>query len=489
MSHYLDTRPVFSIARVVLETTVPLAVSSGRTNHVFDNDLVRDASGLPMIPGTALAGLLRHLYWREYGQREMENIFGMQDRDVGAASLLEVSAGVIHDSRNRPVAPHYAGGDPLLDFARETRQTPVYRDRVAINKRGAAKDTGFFDRTVLPAGFRFSVELVLHSARAEERNFSRLLALLAHPMFRLGASTRAGLGACHVVQVATAQLDLKDPAQAARFLTIERSISSVAGLQTAGNISGAAQAMAATISALPSFAVLISPIAAWRIGQGEISLRGSSDKVPDLLPRVEQRVRWHDGVGAMSKDEILVPASSIKGALRHRAYFYACCEAGYFADPDGPSLAQSREEEQADAAINAVFGDASDNADGVASGSVGNLVINDLYLPINAKTIGKQMHNAIDRFSGGVRNRMLFSEELLFDSGLPLKIEIWLDEKNMGIDEAALRGKRAALRAIEDLTEGRLGLGGGTSKGHGLFKGKLVTIPMTSNSSESQHAN
>ena len=491
MSHFLSTFPVFSIARFVLETTSSLAVASGRTNHVFDSDLVRDASGLPMIPGTALAGVLRHLYWRQHGEGEMKRIFGFQDRDVGRTSLLEVSAGVIHDSQNQPASKHYSGGDDLLDFARETRQSPALRERVAIDLRGAAKTTGKFDRAVLPAGFRFSVELVLHSQRLDDPAFKQLLVLLAHPHFRLGASTRAGLGAVSVIQVATAVLNLKVRKDALQFCKIDSDIGSNAELKGWTKPDDANQAPSQS-DAITNIVFNLTPKAAWRFGQGLTSLLGTADKPADLLPRVERRVKWLGNMGKMGADEIIIPASSLKGALRHRAYFYACCEAGYFAEPGQLETPDSPEKIRADEAIKAVFGDASDNTGPIESGSVGNLIFNDLFLAIPAdktKAVGTQMHNAIDRFSGGVRDRMLFSEELLFDIEQPIEIALWLDEKRIGTEPAGALGIAALMRALEDLKAGRLALGGGTSKGHGLFTEKFLPTPTASPDREPQHAN
>ncbi len=469
MSHFLTTSPIYSIARVVLEATVPLAVSSGQSNHVFDSDLVRDASGLPMIPGSATAGVLRHLYWREYGETEMQRIFGLQDGDIGGVSMVEVAAGVIHGASNTPAPAHYTSGDALLDFARATRELPVYRDRVAISERGAAKETGKFDRAILPAGFRFSVELVLHSMNAKDLAFARLLALLAHPLFRLGASTRAGLGAIRVVTIHTATLDLSTTEGAESYRTIRPDIGSTVGL---------AEYKIPTTKDTPltHHALQLTPIAAWRFG-------------PDMRPRVEQRVHWLDNEGKtegkLGAAEIVIPASSIKGALRHRAYFYACCAAGYFAG----QAADSAEQKTADAAINAIFGDASHNADGAEVGSVGNLIINDLYIPIPApeeNAIGVQQHNAIDRFSGGVRNRMLFSEELLFAIKDPIKLDVWLDKARIGDNNKI--GMTAVEGALADLAAGRLALGGGASKGHGLFKGSQVTAPASQKQTGEQHA-
>jgi hypothetical protein len=74
------------------------------------------------------------------------------------------------------------------------------------------------------------------------------------------------------------------------------------------------------------------------------------------------------------------------------------------------------------------------------------------------------MHNAIDRFTGGVRDRLLFSEELLWQDEMELALLI--HTARLGEDA------RQALRlALDDLISGRLALGAGAGKGHGRFTG------------------
>ena len=51
--------PYRSLARVVLEAKTPLCISSGEKDLVSDSMCIKDANGLPYIPGTTLAGVLR----------------------------------------------------------------------------------------------------------------------------------------------------------------------------------------------------------------------------------------------------------------------------------------------------------------------------------------------------------------------------------------------------------------------------------------------
>jgi len=48
------------IARFVVEAATPLAVGSGNKGLTIDRLVIKDANGLPFIPGTSLAGVVRH---------------------------------------------------------------------------------------------------------------------------------------------------------------------------------------------------------------------------------------------------------------------------------------------------------------------------------------------------------------------------------------------------------------------------------------------
>ena len=50
---------VVHIARFSLQARSALSIGTGGTDGVFDHPIVRDANGLPLIPGTSLAGVLR----------------------------------------------------------------------------------------------------------------------------------------------------------------------------------------------------------------------------------------------------------------------------------------------------------------------------------------------------------------------------------------------------------------------------------------------
>ncbi|MCU7960113.1 MAG: hypothetical protein KZQ58_08965 [gamma proteobacterium symbiont of Bathyaustriella thionipta] len=215
------------IARLVLEADTALSINSGSPDGVFDTALVRDANNLPAIPGSSLAGVLRHLWRDEYGQADENSLFGFQAGSEGAASPLSISWGVLLNSKGNAaeglILDKQYLQDPLYASVLQQMDTPVYRDRVRLGHKGAALDSGKFDRAVLPAGHRFALEIRLW-AKPEEDDvlWRQLLALLIHPGFRLGGATRAGLGRMKLVSLHQQQFDMKNPQSRDAFLGVCR---------------------------------------------------------------------------------------------------------------------------------------------------------------------------------------------------------------------------------------------------------------------------
>ena len=52
---------VFALAHVTIELSTPLTIGTGNGDDLNDSTCVLDTNGLPTIPGTSLAGMLREL--------------------------------------------------------------------------------------------------------------------------------------------------------------------------------------------------------------------------------------------------------------------------------------------------------------------------------------------------------------------------------------------------------------------------------------------
>ncbi len=465
-----------AIARVVVETRTPLSLVTGHAAGIFDTALLRDANGLPTIPGTALAGALRSLVRRcpppvDLAEAPERHLFGFQHSDTGQASRVQLSWASLLDSQGRSRTALHTGGswdDPLLTLARRDGERELRRDRVRISHRGAAADTGHFDRSVLPAGFRFAFELGFWHRNSPEDQacWEHLCQLLAHPLFRLGAATRSGLGRLHTISVHRRNFnlsgrdtpDIKDYAS----LAIE--------LHDTGGLPAWEPAGIADPHLLETRIVLEEPVDFWRIGGGDRPVGRHQDQDPDLLPQQEPRVRWTPQ-GPQIDTRVLVPGSAVKGPLAHRSRFHAHCAQGCWAEDARPPDATGDEPAEC-LETRWLFGSAKSGGKrrGPETGVAGRVFIDDAFLALDQTAADALMHNAIDRFTGGVRARMLFSEEVL-NTGrieIPLLIDLAPRHDEDAIDTAALRALR---RSLQDLVSGRLAIGAGASRGFGRFLG------------------
>jgi len=485
------------IARVVLEAVTPLSISTGSPDGMFDSALVRDANDLPAIPATSLAGVLRNLYTQQHGSEAAQRLFGYQHRDDGAASRLHVGWGHLLDSCGRAACGLLLGpeaqrlrDDPLLADARAQQDHPTHRNRVRLTHRGAAAATGKFDRTVLPAGHRFAVELRLQTAPDEtEDPWQSLLSLLGHPGLRLGGGVRAGLGRMRCISLHAGRFDLRQPAQAQALARLGADPSATQGLDArpipqfpvAHWLDSTLRLDARPMPQFPGVDRLDSTLSLdahnlWRIGQGDVAIGniGPDDKTPDLLPVTERRVLWKDGRGQVNAQrELLLPATALKGVLAHRMAFHAWRFAGRWADQehardrDGHPIPPPE--------VLALFGKIKDKAEAgqAPQGWAGCLFIDDTYLPVQQVNSTRLMHNSIDRFTGGVREHMLFEEENVYGGQAAVHLSIDLQRLKLaasvhGTTLAAIQ--KAFVAALRDLGEGRLALGARSTSGNGFFR-------------------
>ena len=165
----MNNSPLRYIADIVIETKTPLKIGNGSLHLTIDSPIARDASGLPSIPGTAIAGVLRHAFKENnIDQEEIDTIFGFQKDSDGSASRLSISSARVIDGGGTAVIELR----PLSewdDYLRALAKTPV-RDHVRINNQGTAdtKNNGKFDEEILFRGVRFVFSIELAAAVDEE---------------------------------------------------------------------------------------------------------------------------------------------------------------------------------------------------------------------------------------------------------------------------------------------------------------------------------
>ena len=480
------SRSTLYIARFTLEATTPLSIGSGGADGVYDHPIARDANDLPYIPGSSLAGVLRHLWQQQNDQNQLAThmLFGYQDRDHGEASRLEVSSLVMVDSQDRAVEglllTQEQQHDRLVVAAKGSRQDPLFRDRVRLTHRGVAKQQGKFDRSIVMAGSRFRGELRFWSDSVRDPNWMLLLQQLIDPQLRLGGAVRAGLGALRLVELDQRSFNLRDERDIAAFQQLPIALDAREGLTDS---LASIQAMPVISKKTTQLQFELVPHDFWRIGQGHRSLAsGNTQKTAQLLPKQEQRIGWKanrmgriEGRVEQKLRWALVPGSSIKGALSHRTAFHWNRFSELFVDDMAIDAINQWDKSDHCAGVQALFGYAKERGDDISnrSGEAGRLLFEDAYVEIDetdqmAATHWQMVHNSIDRFAGGVRDRMLFTEELIYNKPITLKITLL----PTFYDRVPSIAQRAFATALNDLCEGRLALGGGVTKGHGLFEGR-----------------
>ena len=85
--------------RLVIETQSPMAINSGGRETGFDTELARDANGLPLHSRYGHRGRVAAFGSKTSGGKHLNFFFGTTD----AGSVLSISDGVVHNSRNRPM--------------------------------------------------------------------------------------------------------------------------------------------------------------------------------------------------------------------------------------------------------------------------------------------------------------------------------------------------------------------------------------------------
>ncbi|NMA44954.1 MAG: hypothetical protein GX945_00175 [Lentisphaerae bacterium] len=436
MSHY-------TFYRLQLETASAIHPGSGESDLTQDMPIQMDVNGLPTIHASSIAGVLRSLYRADYSEAETNALFGYQQRDEGSGSRLLISDALVLNDQGSPVEGIQTREPASQSYLRGLQHLPK-RDHCRLSIYGTAAINGKFDRTVLPAGVRFMLEFEVigdDAAWCREQS-ERIYNLFHHPLFRLGGGTRNGFGQIKVLAATRAGYDLSDREQRRAFLKRSASLLVKSPDEVAVPLPTASDT---GHPAIKQWHITLEAEETWLFGDG------TGEGSLDIRPKKEQRVQWTDGQPDFRYDYLL-PASSVKGALAHRTAYHFNKQQGRFAE----DLSQEQLEEPCPAVLE-LFGSAKSKNH---PGSRGKLLISDMYCENPEKKVLN--HVSLDRFTGGVRDGMLFTEQVLLGGTLSLHIVL--------TDTVPPEYEQAFTAALDDLQQGRLPLGGGVMRGHGAMK-------------------
>lgn len=442
------------VARVVIEAVSPLMVGSGDKSILTDAEVAVDANGLPFIPGTALAGVLRHMYG--VGADSEDTLWGFVRGDKGHGSRLFFSEARLIGPDGLPVD----GLRPDLGgefFTELTAGLPV-RHHVRIGHKGTAENAGKYDNRVVIKGARFcfEIEAIGQSDDDGGADLAAIVRLFGRADLRLGGGTRDGYGAMRLVSAQCRSFDLGRDGDFEAYAALGSQL----GVDVPGGVSLAAPENSDGCEVLR---LHLAPADFFLFGAAEADLSGDAD----MMPVTESEVVWEaDGKPRIAKRRILIPASSVKGALAHRTAFHynkltcVAAESGDIAAHSG----------QRNEAVRELFG--YQEADGERRLHCGKVIMSDVILP-DADATKLLNHVAIDRFTGGAKAGALFTERVAA-TGRGFNLDVVV----VNADSVSPEARKAFLLALRDMATGMLPLGGGNGRGNGFFKADEDTISL-----------
>ncbi len=400
------------IAHIIIEAQTPLKVGSNASDFLQDSPVQKDFNNLPMILGTSLAGVLR----KEFSHSEAKELFGEKD-----GSKVIFSNALLVDENNKVQESLLLKKSPFLTIF---EHLPI-REHTVISSKGVSDNK--FDEEVVYKGtrFKFSIELI----EDDKESFERLLSMLSLSSLRFGGGSTKGFGKFKVLSIESKRFDAQN------YLTYSSSLNYV--------LRGESRIVEAKENAnYTKYTLKITPEDFFMFGSGF----GDSDA--DATPVYEKVVDYASA--KLFEEMILIPASSIKGALAHRTTFHY-----------NSLIGNTIEAKNGIDNITEIFGEAK-NSKKEIDGSKGKVIFSDDFQTKEDTKVFD--HVSIDRFTGGAKDGALFQEKTIADDR-EYEIEILL-HKDVNDKE-----REAFENALEDITIGMLPLGGATTKGHGVFTG------------------
>lgn len=443
------------IARITLEAASPLSIGSGKRHILTDSPVARDVNGLPYIPGSSITGVLRHLCEDEASfeknitdplLQDLKELFGWSDKFQQEGSRINITDAVWINSKGIAV-DHLMQASEKDDSYYLSTQGLVTRQHVRINGKGSAVKGAKFDNQAIHAGTRFvfEMEVSANDLRLYE-TFLFVLQMLKNEGFRIGGKTRSGLGKIRIVKCQTAHLNLTQKEDLDLYLEKSSSLEKECHFLTDFKFPNTIKEKAFT-----TYRLLLQAEDYYMFGLGT----GSNENT-DMSPVRESIVEWNGNKASICENCILIPGSSIKGAIAHRVAFHYNRNSGLFAGNE------NAKEGSENPAVRKLFG--YQDEDELFRG---NVLISDLLIKLPTNYTTKLFnHVSINDFTSGSRDGALFSDD---PDNYSSPFEITISVQSEVLKEQAI--EKALEMTFDDLCSGMLPLGGGVNRGLGCFYG------------------
>lgn len=445
-----DTRYTYRhIVRLTVEAATPLAVGTGKSCDILtDAPVAKDVNGLPYIPATSIAGVLRHAMGLADDQTE-GNPFGYisksDDNDDSGHGSDIIFTDAVMVGKNGKALDGIQDIDWNDEFYRAFQDLPI-RQHVRIDHKGTAENNGKFDNEVVYKGTRFVFEIELVSDNDNDNHIEKAIEHLRYCTLRIGGGTRKGYGRLNVVKCQQASLNLAKPEDLEKYLKKSSSLAE----EWAG-FTEISETESLDDSKWTHYQLKLKPLDFFMFGSG----MGDSDA--DNVYVSEYVVSRGESVD--SNKRVLIPGSSVKGAIAHRtAYHYNKIKGNFAGKTEPKEITGSNNE-----AVAAIFGEKkSDN-----TFTRGRILIDDVIKGQAEPKSKPFFHNKIDQFTGGTMDGALFQEKVIYDKDTEYTFDIYVENSALADDDI----KKAFVQSLRDICTGLLPLGGITNRGNGIFTG------------------
>lgn len=445
-----DTRYTYRhIVRLTVEAATPLAVGTGKSCDILtDAPVAKDVNGLPYIPATSIAGVLRHAMGLTDDQTE-GNPFGYisksDDNDDSGHSSDIIFTDAVMVGKNGKALDGIQDIDWNDEFYRYFQDLPV-RQHVRIDHKGTAENNGKFDNEVVYKGTRFVFEIELMSEKDDKEHIEKAIGHLRYSTLRIGGGTRKGYGKLSIVDCRQASLNLSKPEHLEKYLNKSSSLA-----EDWDGFTEISETESLDDSKWTHYQLKLKPLDFFMFGSG----MGDSDA--DNVYVSEYVVSRGESVD--SNKRVLIPGSSVKGAIAHRtAYHYNKIKGNFAGKTEPKEITGSNNE-----AVAAIFGEKkSDN-----TFTRGRILIDDVIKGQAEPKSKSFFHNKIDQFTGGTMDGALFQEKVIYDKDTEYTFDIYVENSALADDDI----KKAFVQSLRDICAGLLPLGGITNRGNGIFTG------------------
>lgn len=445
------------IARLTVEAETPLAIGTGKGSDILtDAPVAKDVNGLPYIPATSIAGVLRHAMG--YADKDKDNSFGYLDNgDSGHGSDIIFTDAVMVGKEGKAL-DGIQNIEWKDEFYRVFQDLPI-RQHVRITEKGTAENNGKFDNEVVYKGTRFVFEIELVSEKDDKEHIEKAIGHLRYSTLRIGGGTRKGYGKLSIVDCRQASLDLSNPEGLEKYLNKSSSLAEdwdgfteKPDIKSIGNPDWT------------HYQLKLRTLDFFMFGSG----MGDSDA--DNVYVSELIVSWgSDDKPYIDKDKeckpqkrVLIPGSSVKGAIAHRTAYHYNKIKGNFAE----NYKDKEKREEITGSNNKAVAEIFGKADGDKF-TRGRILIDDVIKGQAEPKSKPFFHNKIDQFTGGTMDGALFQEKVIYDKDTEYTFDIYVENSALADDDI----KKAFVQSLRDICTGLLPLGGITNRGNGIFTG------------------